>query len=132
MSETQLLIADHALNILHLVIVAVLVFGWIHPKTRTLHRWAVSITAFCWVAVAWVMDKKLGYCPVTDWQWQIKRLRGEKNIPSSYVDYLLQKFGLHFNPELIDLGALVVFGGIILITLFLWWSDRQNAALEKL
>ena len=125
MTNFQLLLADHALNIFHLAIVIMLLTGWMSYRTRRLHRWVVSITVICWTAVAWAMGKKPGYCPVTDWHWQIKRLRGEKDIPSSYIDYLLRKVGLQFNPDLIDLAAMITLGLIVLVTLFLWWRERS-------
>ena len=124
MSDTQLLIADHALNVFHLAIVITLVFGWILPHTRRLHRWAVAITSFCWIAVG-LMVGKIGYCPVTDWHWDVKRLRGETDLPASYIDYLLQIVGLHFTPPQVDFGVAVIFVSLVLIALYLWRSERK-------
>ena len=129
MTETQLLIADHALNVFHLAIVAMLLFGWISRKTRRLHRWTVGITAFCWTVVAELMGKKLGYCPVTDWHWQIKRLRAQDDMPPSYIAYQFQQIGLNFDPVKVDYAAIGVFILIIVITLGLW--ARELIAARK-
>lgn len=124
MTETQLLLADHGLNIFHLVIVLFLAFGWIAVKTRPLHRWAVGITAFLWIVVGAFVGK-IGYCPVTDWHWQVKKLRGEENLPVSYIDYHLQKIGIHLPPDRADQIVMAVFAAIVVITIFLWVRERR-------
>ena len=126
LSETNLLIADHLLNFFHLAIVFFLVFGWISVRTRNLHRFAVGVTILLWVAVAELMGKKLGYCPVTDWHWDVKRLRGETDLPPSYIDYSLQKIGVHLPPERADQIVMVVFGVIVVLTLALWVRERRQ------
>lgn len=125
MSETQLLIADHALNIFHLVIVLFLIFGWISTKSRRLHRFAVGVTAFLWIGVGALVGK-LGYCPVTDWHWDVKRLRGEQGLPVSYVDYNLQKIGIHLPPDRADQIVMVVFAAIVILTISLWYKERRK------
>lgn len=127
MTETQLMLADHSLNIFHLVIVLFLTFGWIFARTRQLHRWAVGITAFLWIVVGAFVGK-LGYCPVTDWHWQVKKLRGEENLPVSYIDYHLQKIGIHLPPERADQIVMAVFAAIVVITLALWVRERRARA----
>jgi hypothetical protein len=124
MSDTQLLIADHALNIFHLAIVVTLLFGWIFPQTRRLHRWAVGITAFCWLVVGLVVGK-IGYCPVTSWHWDVKRLRGETNLPASYIDYLLQIVGMRFTPAQVDFGVGFIFVCLVLIALYFWQREQR-------
>ena len=126
MSETGLLIADHALNVFHLAIVFFLLFGWISLKTRRLHRWTVSVTAFCWIILAQIMGKKLGYCPVTDWHWQVKRLRAQDDMPPSYIAYQFQQIGLDFDSLLVDYAAVATFVLIILVTLALWYWERRT------
>lgn len=123
----ELLIADHALNVLHAAIVLLLVFGWMSLRTRRLHRFAVCVVAFCWIAIGGYFGR-MGYCPLTDWHWQVKRLRGEKNLTPSYIDYHLRKIGLYFDPNLVDLGVMIIFGVIALITLYFWWKERREAA----
>lgn len=125
MTDTQLLLADHALNIFHLVIVLFLAFGWISRRCRPLHRIAVATTAFLWIVVGAIVCK-LGYCPMTDWHWQVKKLRGEENLPVSYVDYNLQKIGIHLPPERADQIVMVVFAAIIAITIFLYVRERKE------
>jgi len=127
MTDTQLMISDIGLDIFHLVIVFFLLFGWIVAKTRPLHRIAVGVTSFLWIVVGAFVGT-IGYCPVTDWHWQVKKLRGEEGLPTSYIDYQLQRIGIHLPPEHADLIVMVVFGIIVIITLFLWWRDKKRNA----
>jgi hypothetical protein len=127
MTETQLLLADHALNIFHLVIVFFLAFGWICRKTRPLHRIAVGVTSFLWIVVG-AMVGKIGYCPVTDWHWKIKKLRTDEELPTSYIDYNLQKIGIHLPPEQADHIVMGAFALIVVITIVFWFKDRKNGA----
>lgn len=124
MTDTQLMLADHALNLFHLVIVLFLAFGWISKKSRPLHRIAVATTAFLWIVVGAFVGK-LGYCPMTDWHWQVKKMRGEENLPVSYVDYNLQKIGVHLPPERADQIVMTVFAAIIAVTVFLYLRERR-------
>lgn len=124
MTETQLMLADHGLNIFHLVIVLFLTFGWIFAKARPLHRWAVGITSFLWIVVGAFVGK-LGYCPVTDWHWQVKKLRGEENLPVSYIDYHLQKIGIHLPPDRADQIVMAIFAVIVAVTIFLWVREKR-------
>lgn len=125
MTDTQLMLADHGLNIFHLVIVLFLAFGWIWRKSRKLHRIAVATTAFLWIVVGAAVGQ-LGYCPATDWHWRVKKLRGEENLPVSYIDYNLQKIGIHLPPERADQIVMVVFAAIIVITVFLYMRERRQ------
>lgn len=126
MSETGLLIADHALNVFHLAIVFFLLFGWISLKSRRLHRWTVGVTAFCWILLAPLMGNPLGTCPVTDWHWEVKKLRAQDDMPPSYIAYQFQQVGLNFDPGLVDVAAVVTFALIVVLTLALWARERRG------
>ena len=129
MSETELLIADHALNIFHLAIVFFLLFGWISLRTRRFHRWLVGIVAFCWIVLAPLIGRPLGTCPVTDWHWEVKKLRAQDDMPASYIAYQFQQVGLDFDPVLVDYAAIATFGLIVLLTLWLWQRERRVPAV---
>ncbi|HEU4838502.1 MAG TPA: DUF2784 family protein [Micavibrio sp.] len=128
MTDTQLLIADIGLDIFHLVIVLFLTFGWIWATTRPLHRIAVGVTSFLWIVVGAIVGK-IGYCPVTDWHWQVKKLRGEDDLPVSYIDYQLQRMGIHLPTERADQIVMAAFAAIVVITVVLGVRDyrRQKA-----
>ncbi len=87
---------DIFLSFAHLAILVFNLFGWIWPSTRKLHLVVVLTTAFCWLVLGiWY---GIGYCPITDWQWQLKAKLGETNLPNSFVTYCLYGIGLKMIP----------------------------------
>ncbi|MEZ0262468.1 MAG: DUF2784 family protein [Alphaproteobacteria bacterium] len=122
MTPVQLLLADIAFDIVHLGVIFFNLFGWIWPATRLAHRWLVAATVVCWLGIgAWYGT--IGYCPLTDWHWQVKNARGTGTPAYSYIDYLLQMAGIHADPVYIDAGVAVVFISVVAVTVYLWWRD---------
>jgi hypothetical protein len=78
-------ILDLLLTLLHFVIIGFNLLGWIWKRTRRLHLIVVCATAACWLILGiWF---GIGYCPITDWDWQIKEKLGEHNLPDSFIKY---------------------------------------------
>ena len=91
---------DLAFLVGHSALIAFNLFGWIWPKTRRLHLLSILLTAASWVALApWF---GLGYCPCTDWHWQIKEALGQTDLPNNYLTYL---FDTWFGLEITDATA---------------------------
>lgn len=118
----SLLLADIALDFLHVFVIVFNLTGWIWRRTCFAHRFLYGATAFCWIVVGGIIGA-IGFCPLTEWHWKIKEARGIANLPYSYVDYLLQKIGLHFEPSHIDAAVAASFVGVGVITIALWCSD---------
>ena len=86
---TGYLILDYLLTLLHLLIVGFNLLGWIWPATRKAHFIVVVVTASCWLILGiWY---GVGYCPLTDWQWQVKEHLGEQGLPNSFIKYMVDK-----------------------------------------
>jgi Protein of Unknown function (DUF2784) len=96
-------------TIAHLALTVFNLIGWIWKRTRKLHLITLIVTAFWWLVpgiwYGW------GYCPLTDWHWQVKEKLGETNLPNSFIKYFADKItGRDINPSLVDnvtLGCLV-------------------------
>ena len=83
------MILDYLFTLLHLIIICFNLLGWIWPTTRRLHLIFVLLTAASWFVLGiWY---GIGYCPITDWQWQIKEKLGETNLPNSFIKYFADK-----------------------------------------
>ena len=82
--------------------------GWMWKKTRRAHLVLISLTVLSWFGLGLIYG--FGYCPCTDWHWQVKRKLGETDLPVSYVKYYLDRLtGLDLSPLLVD-GAVLVLG----------------------
>ncbi len=125
MSPTTLLILDWFLNILHFAIVFMLCFGWIAKATRKFHRILLCVVTICWLAIGPLMGKSIGYCPVTDWAWQVRTLRGETELEYGYINYLTEKLGVYMSNGTTDLVVGVIFGFIWLMTIILWVREYK-------
>lgn len=99
---------DFVLTTIHLIIILFNLSGWIWKRTRRLHLYVVLLTAFSWLGLGiWF---GIGYCPITDWQWQVKEKLGEQNLPNSFIKYFIDRIsGQNMDPSLIDTLTAVCF-----------------------
>ena len=104
----SLVTLDYLFTILHLIIIGFNLFGWVYKPTRKLHFWFAILTLSCWTILGiWY---GIGYCPITDWQWNIKSQLGEQNLPGSFIKYFADKLtGTSVNSTLIDVLTLLFF-----------------------
>ncbi|MBB6270926.1 hypothetical protein HDF26_001353 [Pedobacter cryoconitis] len=116
---------DWFFTLLHLVIIGFNLLGWIWPSTRKLHLIVVALTLGCWLILGiWY---GLGYCPVTDWQWQIKESLGETNLPNSFVKYYADKIsGRSISSVLIDSITGISFATAIMITVYVNFIKKRR------
>lgn len=121
----MLLILDYAFVVFHFSLIIFNLFGWVWHKTRKLHLFVISATIFSWVGLGVFFG--WGYCPCTDWHWQIKRALGETNLPASYLKYYLDQFSSYsWDPFYVDL-LVVVFGvGALLISVIANYRDWKT------
>ncbi len=101
MDVSTLWLLDQALFLLHAALVLFILTGWLWQGTRRLHLLVVSLTLGSWIGLgAWF---GWGYCPMTDWHWQVKAALGETALPASYIKYYADALtGASWNPVLID------------------------------
>lgn len=92
-------------------------FGWIWEATRRWNLATLLITAFSWFILGiWY---GFGYCPCTDWHWQVRRELGYTDLPTSYITYLVELFtGIELNPTLVDTATAIFFFAALLISLY--------------
>ncbi len=99
---------DILLTLVHLLIISFNLFGWMWPATRRAHFICVLLTGASWFLLGiWL---GIGYCPVTDWQWQVKEQLGEHHLPNSFIKYYADKItGLNYPSSIIDAVTAICF-----------------------
>lgn len=118
----MLILLDFLLLSFHLALVAFNLLGWIWPRLRRLHLITLTATLLSWFGLGALYG--WGYCPSTDWHWQIKRARGVEELPSSFITYYLDRLtGISWDPGLVD--AVVVIVTVAVWTLSLYLNVRQ-------
>jgi hypothetical protein len=75
--------------VLHTAIILFNLFGWIWKKTRLANLILLLLTGLSWTVLG--IFYGFGYCPFTDWHWDVLEKMGRTGLPSSYVEYLLAR-----------------------------------------
>jgi hypothetical protein len=90
--------------VFHTGIVLFIVLGWIWKKTRLANLILIVLTAFSWFFLGiWY---GFGYCPCTDWHWQVRMKLGLYDTSTSYLEFLVEKLtGLDVSRSLVDIFA---------------------------
>lgn len=124
-------VLDHIYTLVHLLIIGFNLFAWAFPATRRLHLYGVAVTLACWLILGiWY---GIGYCPVTDWQWQVKARLGEQNLPNSFVKYYADRIsGQSVDANLIDILTAGSFLLSIIISVYLnFFSKRSKLKMKS-
>ena len=122
----------HSLNILFFVFHGVLIlfnlFGWLVERFRFWNLIALSATAGSWFILG--IWKGWGYCPCTDWHWEVREQLGLPIETNSYIDFLLrQLLGLDFPIHVVDVATLIVF--LICFLASLWVNLKKINLIKK-
>ncbi|SMO58328.1 Protein of Unknown function [Gracilimonas mengyeensis] len=108
---------DYFFVVFHFSLILFNLTGWIFHKTRRLHLYVITATIFSWVGLG--IFYGWGYCPCTDWHWQIKYQLGETGLPASYIKYYLDAVtGISWDAFTVD--VLTASLGIAAFLLSVW------------
>ncbi len=104
---------DKFFFVFHSAIIVFIISGWLLKKTRLAHLLVVLLTAFSWTILGiWY---GFGFCPSTQWHWQVRMKLGHYDMPSTYTKFLIDSLtGLDLNARLVDILAVCV----LLLALF--------------
>jgi len=110
---------DKFFFIFHSALILLILFGWIWRKTRVANLIVVLLTAFSWFILGiWY---GFGFCPSTEWHWQVRMKLGHYDMPSSYTKFLIDSLtGMDVNEKLVDIFA------VLFLTLALFASVLTN------
>lgn len=123
---------DAILTFVHLAIVGFNLFGWIPVRTRRAHFVSVVLTAASWFLLGiWF---GMGYCPFTDWQWEVKTKLGEKDLPYSFIKYFADKVtGQDFSPSFINTATAGLFFLVVLLSVYVnFVLSKRKKQVDKL
>lgn len=116
---------DAILTLVHFIIIGFNLFAWICPTTRKAHFVCIMATAASWFLLGiWY---GIGYCPITDWQWQVKTRLGEHNLPVSFVKYYADKIsGRNFSPSFINAVTVTCFVAALLLSVYVNFIRKKH------
>ena len=106
----------------HSLLVLFILFGWIWKKTRRLNLICILLTAASWLGLG--IFYGLGYCPLTDWHFNILRRLGYTDLPNSYLSFLFTRLtGLQIDQNLVD--AVTLWGLVIAMMMSIFLNFRH-------
>ncbi|MFP4174011.1 MAG: DUF2784 domain-containing protein [Candidatus Hydrogenedentota bacterium] len=74
--------------VFHTAWIVFVLVGWSHPRTRRWHLAATLLTVFSWLGLGYWYG--WGYCPCTDWHWQVREAMGHPPHYTSYTRFLVE------------------------------------------
>ncbi|MCX7974931.1 MAG: DUF2784 domain-containing protein [Candidatus Aminicenantes bacterium] len=75
--------------IFHSFLVIFNLLGWIWRKTRLINLIIIILTLGSWFILGFWYG--YGYCPFTDWHWQVREKLGNFDHPPSYTAFLIRE-----------------------------------------
>lgn len=124
-------ILDIFFVIFHTSLILFNLFGWIWRKSRMANLITLVLTGGSWLILGLIVGM-LGYCPLTDWHFNILYKLGKTDLPISYIKYLADRLtGLDFDQTLIDNATLYGFLIALAISLMLNAMDFRKRWREK-
>ncbi len=113
---------DIAFFVFHSLFILSNLLGWIWKKTRKMNLILLLLTAFSWFILGiWY---GIGFCPCTEWHYQVRWKLGYTDMPYSYIKFILDSLtGLDFNAKLIDTFTLAFF--LIALTASIFTNIRD-------
>lgn len=114
----MLTMLDVLLTIVHVAITLFNLLGWISKRSRKAHFIAVLLTATSWFVLGiWF---GIGYCPFTDWQWQVKEKLGERHLPNNFIEYIAESLtGYNLDSALVDTAIAIGFTLAALLSFYM-------------
>lgn len=111
--------------LLHIAIILFNSLGWINPKTRKANLALLILTFLSWFGLGLIYG--IGYCPITEWHWQVKAKLGQGPLPPNYIQHLFQKFlGLNLDSKVVDGITFTIFFLSLIFSLYFNYKDLKK------
>ena len=113
---------DIFFTVFHTGLVFFNLFGWIWKKTRRLNLICLLLTGASWVILG--IFYGFGYCPLTDWHFNILGKLGYTDLPDSYLSFLFTRLtGMQIDQSMVD--SVTLWGLIIALIISLYLNFRH-------
>jgi hypothetical protein len=118
-------ILDYFFLIFHTILTLFNLIGWIWKKTRMVNFITLMLTGFAWFGFGIFFG--IGYCPLTDWHWDVLEKLGHHDLPNSYITYLIQRLsGITANPHAVEIATIVGFVIAVIMSVYLNFIRKRN------
>jgi len=108
---------DIFFTVFHTALILFNLFGWMSNKTAMANFITLSLTLLSWTVLG--IFYGFGYCPFTEWHWQVLRQLGYQDLPLSYIQFLVHRITGYTPPEKLT-DILTVVGLLMAFTLSIY------------
>lgn len=85
--------------VFHTCLIVFNLFGWIWKYTRKINLITLLLTGSSWFILG--LFYGIGYCPLTEWHWEVLHRLGHSDLQDSYISYLFERlFRITVDPKL--------------------------------
>ena len=114
----------------HTLLIFFNLFGWIPKATRRANLITLILTGTSWFLLG--IFYGIGYCPLTDWHWEVLYMIGETDLPNSYIKYLFDRlFGLVIPANMADILTGLFYFISLAISIYLNVRFRRTRDYSK-
>jgi len=116
---------DKFFFVFHSLIILFNLFGWIWKKTRKANLILILLTLGSWFVLGiWY---GFGFCPCTEWHWQVRMKLGYYDMSSSYLVFLIKSLtGLEVKRHLVDIFAVAFLSAALGASIYTNWKDWKK------
>ncbi len=118
-------IADIFFIVFHTFLIFFNLFGWIFRPLRKANLVVLLLTGASWFILG--IFYGIGFCPFTEWHWNILHKLGQYNLPDSYISYLIERFtGYCPDSKLVDAFTIVLYFMALVISIYLNFFRKKK------
>lgn len=114
--------------VFHTLLTLFNLLGWMWKKTRKLNLITLLITGASWFILG--IFYGIGYCPLTEWHWRILEKLGRKDIPSSYIKYIVDRIS-GFDMDVVLVEWATSSGFFIALTMAIILNARDYIKVRR-
>lgn len=104
--------------VFHFLVVLFNLFGWIWKATRRWNLYLLILTGIFWFGFG--VFYGLGYCPLTDWHFNVLEKLGNNTNETSYIGYLINRFlKISVKASLVDSLTLISYLCALVVSIYL-------------
>ena len=112
--------------VFHTLLIFFNLFAWIIRPLRKANLVVLLLTGGSWFILG--IFYGIGFCPFTEWHWQVLHKLGQYNLPDSYISYLVERFtGFLPNAKLTDILTVIFYFIALVISIIINLYNHNNA-----
>lgn len=113
--------------VFHTLLIFFNLFGWMFKRLRKANLIVLLLTGGSWFILG--IFYGIGYCPLTEYHWQVLHKLGQYNLPDSYISFLVEKLtGFLPDAKITDIVTVVLYFTALVISV--WVNIRKKKSVK--